>query len=127
MALLLYERQQHIFRDAKNILGADLVSNIKKERTLMAMRQGGSKLQDITREMEKAEKEIKQQLLLFSRRTFDSTTAEGPQSLPPALRERLFTSRLSTIYHGLLDSRMTQSWHAVLEEEPRILAITHRG
>ena len=47
-----------------------------------------------------------------------SSTAEGPQKLPPNLKEDLFKSRLEHVWAGLMKSEMTPNWRSALSRKP---------
>ena len=119
---------EFIFREAKRLFEQEEVKMLMRRNKkgqwsddetqwLILRRKQGLPLTKIARLLRRTKPRIEKKLRQLGNMIFESTVIEGPQELPPGLRESLFTTRLVNVWQGLLKSDMTPTWRDALSEK----------
>jgi hypothetical protein len=119
---------EFVFSKAKRLLGYEELKKLMRRNQkgqwsddeiqwLISRRIRGLPLAKITRLLRRTKPSVEKKLRQLGNEIFASTVIEGPQELPPGMRESLFNTRLVNVWQGLLESDMTPTWRKALSEK----------
>ena len=119
---------EFIVREAKRLHGQEelkkLMRRTKKRQWsdvetqwLISERKQGLPLAKIAKLLRRTKPGVETKLRELGNMIFKPIVVEGPQELPPGLRESLFSTRLVHVWQALLKSDMTPTWREALLEK----------
>jgi hypothetical protein len=129
LAISLGRTPEFVLREAKRLLeGKELKQQLRwnkkgqwtdgETQWLISRRQEGLPMNKMARLLRRTKLNVDKKLRQLGTGILDPTgVEEGPQELPPWLRETLFSTRLLKIWEGLLLSGMTPNWTEALSQK----------
>ncbi|KAI4173617.1 MAG: hypothetical protein LQ343_002792 [Gyalolechia ehrenbergii] len=129
LASTLHRSRSFIYREAKRLLGEHGLKTLMKQNKkgqwselemqyLTLLRQQKLSLREITMWLRRTRPSVEKNLRELGTTIFEPTAVEGPQEMPLGFQESLFNTRLADVWHGLLQSDMTEKWRKALQRKP---------